>query len=132
MVTAHLPYPLDDDPAQYILHVPPGIAVETAPVRDFADYRIMWRIRPLTNVRGLLRVKVPDGIAKTTIAAGTRTLSPNRRSESFPGIVTIEIDYPKATVAIAGLDLPWLAWFLIVSAASAVLFSLLKSINAKA
>jgi hypothetical protein len=55
------------------------------------------------------------------IFAGDAALSFNRPSKSFTGGVWTQVDYPKAYVRIAGLELPWLAWFLIISTASAAL-----------
>lgn len=110
---------------RYILRPPPGIAVETPAVRDFAERQIVWRIRARKPVRGNLRIALPDASeVSRNIAAGEPTLAPNRRRESSPGIVWVEVDYPKASVVIAGLSLPWLAWFLIFSAASAALITI--------
>jgi hypothetical protein len=99
------------------LQTPPGIIVETPPVKDPADRQVSWRVLALSPTRGILRVTLPDGAARTrTIAAGNRTLAPNRRSES-----SLEIDYPQADIAIAGLSCPWLVWFLLFSAASGII-----------
>lgn len=99
-----------------ILEVPQGIQIETEPVKDPADHQVSWRIRALTTTRGTLRLTLPDGAAITrTIAAGKRTLAPNHRRES-----SVEIDYPQAGVTIAGISLPWLIWFLLISAASGI------------
>lgn len=118
IVTAQLTCKPEAD-AQYILAPPPGIALESPPVRDFADSRIIWQIRPLSPVRGALRLILPDGTVTRTIAAGDRTLSPNRRREA-----SIEVDYPRANVVIAGLSLPWLVWFMICSSAAAAMEAL--------
>ena len=102
------------------LQAPPGIAVETEPVKDMEDNRISWRIRALTTTRGTLRITIPGGTTLTrTIASGNRTLTPNRRNES-----SIEINYPRASVTIADISLPWLAWFLLISAVGGTGFSL--------
>ena len=99
------------------LHVPPGIAIETPPVRDAADQQTSWRIRAIAPTRGTLRIDLPGGTTITrTIASGNRTLAPNRLSES-----SIAIDYPRANVTLAGISLPWLAWFLLISAIAATL-----------
>ena len=96
------------------LQAPQEIAVETESVKDAEDNRVSWRIRPLAPFRGMLNVTLPDGATLTrTIASGNRTLAPNRRKES-----SIEIDYPHSHVAIAGVSLPWLIWFLLISAVS--------------
>jgi hypothetical protein len=96
------------------LQLPRGIQIETPPVKDEADREVSWRIRPVAPVRGELTITLPNGTTRTrTIASGNRTLAPNRRDES-----SIEINYPQAAVAIAGISLPWLVWFLLISAAS--------------
>lgn len=125
VVTLQLPQEPGAIDTQYILKAPTGIAVETAPVRDVAGRQIIWRIRPLMPVFGSLHVTLPGGSdVSMSIAAGDRKLSRYRRREPAPGAGWIEVDYPKANVAIAGLELPWLAWFLIVSTASAALFAI--------
>jgi hypothetical protein len=98
------------------LQAPQGIQIETAPVKDSADHEVSWRIRAITAIRGTLSITLPDGTTLTrTIASGKRTLVPNHRSES-----AIAIDYPQSDVAIAGISLPWLVWFLPISAASGI------------
>jgi hypothetical protein len=111
--------------ASYILQSPPGIAVETPPVRSFAEHQVSWRIRALTPVSGNLRVALPgQPDVSRSVAAGDRTLSFIRHRESSPDGVWMEVAYPRANVDIIGLSLPWLAWFLILSTASAALFTL--------
>jgi hypothetical protein len=102
------------------LEAPQGIRIETPPVKDSADREVSWRIRALAPTRGTLRVTLPDGATiLRTIASGERTLSPNRRSES-----SVEIDYPRSDVSVAGLAFPWLVWFVVISALSATVFTL--------
>ena len=98
------------------LQVPQGIQIETAPVKDPADHQVNWRIRALAPVRGTLSITLPGGAILTrTIASGNRTLTPNRRNES-----SIAIDYPRSDITIAAISLPWLVWFLLISAASGI------------
>jgi hypothetical protein len=107
-----------------VLEVPPGIAVETPTVRDLIAKQISWRIRPLTPVRGSLRVVLPDATITRNIAAGDQILSPKRLREPSAGPIWLEIDYPRSGVDFAGLSLPWIAWFLILSGATALAFTL--------
>jgi len=124
VVTVQLPQEPGASDTQYILKAPTGIAVETPPVRDFAERQISWRIRPLLPVLGRLHITLPGGgDVSRSIAAGDRRLSRYRRREPSPGAVWVELGYPKVSVDIAGLELPWLAWFLIVSTASAAVFA---------
>ena len=99
------------------LEVPPGIAIETLPVKDETDHQISWRIRALTPTRGTLRITLADGATLTrAIASGNRTFAPNRHTES-----SIAIDYPRANITIAGISLHWLIWFLLISAIAGTL-----------
>lgn len=112
------------------LQTPPGIVVETAPLKDPDEHEISWRIRAVAPTRGTLRIALPGGgVATRTITAGEPTLTPNRRSDS-----SIKIDYPPAEVAIAGLTLPWITWFLLISVIAGTLglqmLPLVKASNA--
>ncbi len=101
--------------AQYTLLTPPGITVETPPVVVPAEHQISWRIRAVAPTRGNLRFLRPgSGDILSPIAAGEWSPFCCRPRGS-----SVEVDYPKAEVAIAGVELPWLAWFLIISTASA-------------
>jgi hypothetical protein len=124
VVTYHLSGEAIAGDVQYTLLAPPGIAVETPPVVVVADNQISWRIRPLMPTRGNLRIIFSSDEVTSPVIAGERTLSSHSRRESLRGGFSVEVGYPKADVAIAGLDLPWLAWFLIISTASAALFAI--------
>jgi hypothetical protein len=120
------------------LQAPRGIAVETPPVRSFADGQVSWRVRPVEPVRGMLRLSLGGRTIEKTIAAGERgVLLPARKSDSWlewllhPGegrlsrgdLEWVEVGYPKADVALAGIALPWVVWFLIISTVSALVFA---------
>ena len=109
--------------AHFTLLAPPGIAVESPPIAVPAENQISWRIRPLVPARGNLRIiaRGVGGEVSVPVASGERLLSFYRRHASLTGGFWVDIDYPKADVTIAGLSLPWLAWFLLISTASAVL-----------
>ena len=62
VVTVQLERALEPADAVATLQAPPGIAVESPPVRVFARRQISWRIRALRPVRGNLRfVMLPAG-----------------------------------------------------------------------
>jgi hypothetical protein len=62
VVTVQLKRALEPADAAATLRAPPGIAVESPPVRVFARRQISWRIRALRPVRGKLRfVMLPAG-----------------------------------------------------------------------
>lgn len=120
------------------LQAPPEIAVETPAVRSTADRQISWRIRPLRPVHGIVRLASANFALDKTIAAGTRPaflvrkrvhslfdflLRPEEARLPACGIDWVEVDYPKADVVIAGIALPWLAWFAVISTASALVFA---------
>jgi hypothetical protein len=129
VVTMQMERALD---AAWTLQAPPEIAVETPPVRAFADRRISWRIRALRPIRGELRLALRGYAFEKTIAAGERNgLLSSRRERSLTGfllhpeesrlprgdVAWVEVNYPRANVSIAGLSLPWLVWFLLISTA---------------
>lgn len=120
------------------LQTPPEISVETAPVRSATDRQISWRIRPLRPVRGSLRLRFRDTAIDKTIAAGTRPiflvrkrvrsllpflLRPEDARLPAGEIAWVEVDYPKTDVIIAGIALPWIAWFVLISTLSALVFA---------
>ncbi|MGA2722837.1 MAG: hypothetical protein ABSG79_10540 [Bryobacteraceae bacterium] len=130
VVTVQLEHALEPVDAAANLQAPPEIAVETPPVRIFAERRISWRIRALRPVRGKLRLVLRGHAIEKTIAAGERNalLSP-RRERSLWGFLLhpeesrlpageaawVEVDYPPR---------PWLAWFLAISTAGALGFAM--------
>jgi hypothetical protein len=97
------------------LVAPPGIGVETLPVKSMADHEVSWRIRPLIATMGTLRA----GAASRSIMAGDRTLARRRQRESMPDGGWFEVDYPRADITLLGIPLPWLTWFVIFSTLSA-------------
>ena len=124
VVTVQLNHPVADVAAT--LQVPPGISIETPPVRSLADRQISWRIRPLRPVRGSVRVSLHGAAIETAIAAARRSIFLRRRVGPLlhwrGDIAWIEVDYPKADVSIAGIALPWIAWFVLISTLSAIVF----------
>jgi hypothetical protein len=109
VVTVQLERALEPVDAAASLQAPPGIAVETPPVRVFAERQISWRIRALRPVHGKLRLVLRGHAIEKTIAAGQRDglLSP-RRERSLWGfllhpeeprlpagdVAWVEVDYP--------------------------------------
>lgn len=118
------------------LEAPPQIEVETPGVRALGERQISWRIRPVGEVAGELRL-VAEGVAVTkSVAAGDgpRFVS-SRRVRSLPalllhpgekplpasGIEWVEVEYPAAGVRMFGLETHWLVWFIVISMAAAFL-----------
>jgi len=115
---------LHNTDAPATLKVSHEIAIETPPIRNLEARQVSWRIRPLAPVRGNLRVELPGTIVTRSIAAGDPNLSPTYRRESPGSGPWLEVDYPRASVLFFGLSLPWLAWFLLISSASAIILTL--------
>jgi hypothetical protein len=88
VVTVQLKRALEPADAAATLQAPPGIAVESPPVRIIARRQISWRIRALRPVRGELRLVLRGHAIQKTIAAGERNglLSP-RRERSLWGFL---------------------------------------------
>ena len=109
VVTVQMEHALEPVDAAATLQAPSGIAVESPPVRIFAERQISWRIRALRPVRGKLRLVLRGQAIEKTIAAGQRNLllSP-RRERSLWGFLLhpeeprlpageaawVEVDYP--------------------------------------
>lgn len=134
VVTAQMAGPLAEGDGIYKMEAPAGIAVETAAVRDFADRQVSWRIRPERAVEGALRLGLDGQAVEKSIAAGSSSLllSPRREGTLLAfllhpeeaklaagGVRWVEINYPPADVRLAGIEMPWLAWFLAISLVSA-------------
>lgn len=93
------------------LEAPAGIVVETPGIRVLRDRQISWRVRPLRQTSGDLRFHFKD----RALTAGMHGFFLRD-----PAIRWIEVRYPKATI----LSLSWLAWLVISSSVSAVVFGL--------
>ena len=128
-VTAQLDSGIQSGDAHSSLETPPGILVETPPVRDFEDRQISWRIRAIRPASGLLKLTLRGHTIEKNLSAGDRTifLSQRRTHSLFqyflhpeepriqtPAVVWIAVDYPKTDA--------WIGWFLAISSASALVF----------
>lgn len=119
-----------------VLIAPPEIAVETPPVRVLDKNEVSWRVRPTAAVSGDLRFVIDDQtVSKRIEAGGAPFFVPGRRVNSVYAalwhpseprigagrIDWIDVRYPDASVDLFGFRMHWLAWFLILSMASALL-----------
>jgi hypothetical protein len=102
------------------LDPPPDFLVETPAIRVLHDHQLSWRLRPLRPASGDLRFVHDHGVLTERVTAGPGILRPFEYPASDPAIRSVRILYPPATV----LGLPWLAWFLPISAAAALLWAL--------
>jgi len=121
VVTAQMASTLGRTDAASSLAPASSILVETPPVRSFVDRQISWRVRPLRAGGSNLRISLPGESFELPVAAGAEgsAFVHRRESSPAPNVTWIEVDYPRADVRLAGIGLPWLAWFLIISTLSA-------------
>jgi hypothetical protein len=133
ILTVQLKNPLSG--AAPAVHSPRGIDVETPGVRLDGGRQISWRIRASQPASGKLEIVFPDETVEKSVevGAGPRRVS-GRRVSTLAGLFSnsaepllksdrvdwVEIRYPEATVAAAGLDLPWAAWLLFFSMIAAL------------
>ena len=118
------------------LEAPPGIEVETPPVRIPRAAEISWRVRPIRNSSGDLRIHCNGRVMTKSISAkvGLQWLSDRRAGSMLefllrpfelpffsPVVKSISVNYPSATV----LNVNWLVWFSIASIAGALVAALL-------
>jgi hypothetical protein len=120
LVTVQLKRALEPVDARSTLQAPPGIAVESPPVRVFAERQISWRIRALRPVRGNLRLVLRGHAIEKNIVAGERSLwgfllHPGQSRLPAGDVAWVAVDYPP---------FPWLAWFLAISTAGALGFAM--------
>lgn len=138
IITAQISSTLSPSDAYAVLEAPAGLSVESPPVRSTIDRQISWRIRPLRPFCSTLSLHVRGAIIGKSICAGTRRIFLTRRRArsliSFllhpeeprlpPGEVAwVEIDYPESDVTLAGIALPWVAWFMLLSLAAGIAFA---------
>jgi hypothetical protein len=131
VVTAQLATGLLPVDGQSSLEAPPGIVVETPPLRIVSERQLVWRIRPLKPVTGLLRFNLRGVTLSKAVAAGDRgTFLLRRRERSLFAFLThpeeprlpagsalwLEVDYPPHASW-------WIAWFVLVSSVSTLLFA---------
>jgi hypothetical protein len=119
-----------------VLEAPPGIVVETPPVRVFNENQVSWRIRPHLPVTGVLRFLVDGQTIEKKIVAGSGSgFVPGLRPSSLLGtllhpdeprirsaiVESIEIRYPATDLEVFGLRMHWLVWFTLFSMLLALL-----------
>ncbi len=106
----------------------PGVKIDSPPIRIASDRQVVWRIRPDSEGRSAVDVKLNGRTVRKVIMTGDSRLISPRRSTSLSDfllhpeeprlpegdIAWLEVDYPRRNSTI-----PWLVWFLIVSMAAA-------------
>jgi hypothetical protein len=137
IVTMQMQAPFDSAAAAPILETPAGVSVETPAVRIAAERQVSWRIRPVADASGDLRIRLGgDTLTKRIEAGGRARFVAGRRVGSlwdalwYPDesrllagqVEWIEIRYPEARLSVWGVGMHWLVWFTLISMLSALLF----------
>lgn len=91
------------------LEAPPGIAVETPAVHSTDDRQISWRIRPLGEVTGDLKLHAGGRVATKQIVAGSGLIDAYTTR-------AITVHYPSRHV----LGTNWMVWFFLLSSVAAI------------
>jgi hypothetical protein len=141
IVTAHFARPMDAADQAATLVAPPEIAVETPPVRVIARSEISWRVRPLSDVRGFLVLKLHDNELTKSVQAGSHAawLAPRRAQSLLAFLIHpqesrlpsgevdwIDVSYLDSPVRLGDLEMPWLACFTIFATLGALLAAPLR------
>jgi hypothetical protein len=101
----------DSDDA--VLEVPAGIEMETSGIHAVRDRQISWRVRPLGQTSGELKVREGDRVLTRQIVAGDGLIYGMRLPFQKSAI---EIRYPRRTI----LGANWMIWFFVISCAAAI------------
>ena len=119
-----------------VLTTPSNVAILGPPVRVAASREVSWRILPYSPVSDKLLFRYNGQEVAKWLEAGDRQryvtgrrvrsrwetiLSPGETRMRSDFAEWIEIRYPSADLRIFGVHVNWLAWFLIVSTATALL-----------
>ncbi|MBV9507954.1 MAG: hypothetical protein JO323_23435 [Acidobacteriia bacterium] len=118
------------------LTIPPQFDISAPPVRVLSEHQVSWRVLPRAPFSGELTFAINGRkVTKRVVAGRGPAFVPGRRVRSVwasfwypdephisaPGIEWIEVSYPGAVISVFGWQIPWLAWFVIVSMLSALL-----------
>lgn len=136
VVTVRTDTMLDSNSPAPRLEAPSGIVVETPAVRAVRAGQFSWRVRADQPADGALEFDWNGTRWEKSIVAGSgwRYLS-GRRVRSLwdavwnPGearlsadhVESVDVPYPPAEIGLAGFQMHWVYWFLIISIAAAYL-----------
>jgi hypothetical protein len=106
------------------LSATPAFNIDSPAVRLPGERQIAWRIRASGESDGTLRLTLPDGTFERPLHSGpglryvtstcsSSTLDRIRFACGLPGdsVESIEVDYPSASVSIAGIEMHWAVWY---------------------
>jgi uncharacterized membrane protein (DUF106 family) len=117
------------------LTVPAGVEIAGPPVRVIDSREVTWRIRPRSELSGLLSFNVDGQAVTKSIEAGARpryipgksvsstiaALWNPGESIASPAVDWLEVRYPEASLRVFGFSMNWLVWFFVVSMVAALL-----------
>ena len=98
------------------LEAPAGIAVETPAVRIPAVNEVSWRIRPLGEMSGSVRIHLADETVEQPVRAGAGPLFQWPWRISGHQIRSVEIAYAEAGWG-------WIFWFMAISVATVLILN---------
>jgi hypothetical protein len=134
IVTAAFSGPLGETSPE--LFPPAGVEISAPPVRVLDQRQVSWRIRPTTAVSANLRLRIRgEELSKTIDAGGEPRFIAGRRVSSAlaalwhpdeppigsSAVSWIDVPYPEAHLAVFGLRIHWLLWFVIISMLAALM-----------
>jgi hypothetical protein len=98
---------------EVVLEAPAGFAVETPAVHVIHDRQVSWRVRPLGQTSGELKLRYDGRVLTRQIVAGSGLIYGMKFPFSTPAI---EIRYPRTAV----LGVNWMIWFFLISTVAAI------------
>lgn len=134
IVTVQASRPIGPDDPPPVLTLPDGFSVETPAVRVVERGQISWRVLPARAGSGELQVTLQgDSVAKSISAGSGLGYLSRRRASGLPDLLWhcseapirsgsidwIEVEYPAATIEVAGVSVHWAVCFAVVSMAAA-------------
>jgi hypothetical protein len=116
----------------------PDVVVETPPVRAISQQQVSWRVRPVRESKGELRIVQNFRVVTKSIVVGEGVYYLSERRGSFADLLLHPTEWPLADNEIAWIEvqypsarifhLHWLIWFLLISGITA--FSLRRRFRA--
>jgi len=111
VITVQLRGPVDPDALPPLLQVPTGIVIDAPAVRLIDRRQISWRIRPLQDTSGAVRIILPGESISRNIRAGQERSCALELPVRSHALKWVEIDYPRASVEFFGFEAPWSGYF---------------------
>jgi hypothetical protein len=121
-VTVQMKQPVRADEPPPVITLPDGFVAESPAVRAIANRQISWRVRPVREASGTLRIAARGESVSKSISAGAGLGHRSRRRVSrildlllhcaeWPirssAIEWIEVAYPASRIAVAGVEVHW-------------------------